>query len=124
MKDNHPTQAANVAVSEGGGMLGGLGQEGIPTFGNTDINQSLSLGNIDKVTEAITKNPPLGSGPIEACSGMVNRHGVAEMDESKHIDLKQVSAGDLGNLKTPTVQGDIQLDKGIGTGGISIGGQS
>lgn len=33
-----------------------------------------------------------------------------------NLKLEQISAGDLGNLKAPTAQGDLQTEKGIGMG--------
>ena len=121
MSDDFPHQAMSIPSAPAGKMsLFPIG-EGASMDSICNTSSSLEEG---------LKFPGLGEGTLEGMrrgggalgrtitEDLANVTGQLVTKEAggDNLKLEQMSAGDLGNLKTPTAQGDLQTEKGLGMG--------
>ena len=66
--------------------------------------------------ESINRGGGALGGTITEDLANATGHLVTKEAGGDNLKLEQISAGDLGNLKAPTAQGDLQTEKGLGMG--------
>ena len=120
MSDDFPHQAMSIPSAPAGKMsLFPIGEgASMDSICNTSsLEGSLKFSGLG---EGTLESMQRGGGALGATitEDLANVTGQLVTKEAggDNLKLEQMSAGDLGNLKTPTAQGDLQTEKGLGMG--------
>ena len=76
----------------------------------------IQIQSMDSMLQAVNQGGGALGGTMDELGGRVVGHLGAPQAEGDNVKLEQMASGDLGNLKAPSVQGDLQL-KEAGMGG-------
>lgn len=119
--DFHEQQAMAIPATKTAGKMSLF-----PVGEGASVDSVFNMGSLDEVAktqgvgdgmvESINKGGGALGGTMDELGGQVVSHLGAPQAEGDNIKLEQTVAGDLNNLKAPHVQGDLQLDKGVGMG--------
>lgn len=112
MQASHNNARSGASVGGGGGGHGMLPGEGCSIAGPAE------LGNMENMVRGGDMNEMLGA--LNAGGGAFGQTITdqlassfdnlgAKQAEGDNLKLENIAQGDLGNLKSPTVQGDLQM---------------
>lgn len=113
----------NVASGGGGEMkLFPIEGASVDSAISTPALNPLPASNPDTMFASMNKGGGALGGTLDKLGGDVCNHLGASEAKGDNLDLTQLSQGDFGNIKAPTVQSDLQMkEMGMGVGGAGQG---